>query len=77
MVFHLTDAKRFLASAEKVVQAGNEIKMSARDDGCYVRNLMTGKRIPFVRKNGVFVMNVNSDCTQKDSRDHSARLRCI
>ena len=59
MEFHLTDAKRFLASAEKVVQAGNEIKMSAKDDGCYVRNLTTGKRIPLVRKNGVFVMMVN------------------
>ena len=59
MEFHLTDAKRFLASAEKVLQAGNEIKLSPKDEGCFVRNLTTGRKIPLVRKNGVFVMQVN------------------
>ena len=58
MEFHMTDAKRFLASAEKVLQAGNEIRMSNKPDGSYVRNVTTGKRIPLVRRNGVFVMQV-------------------
>ena len=58
MFFHLTDAKRMLASVDKIASAGNEVKFGPAPTDNYVKNLKTGKTIPLKKKNGVYVMEV-------------------
>ena len=58
MTFHLTDAKRMLASVDKITEAGNEVKFGPLPKDNFVRNLMTGKTIPLKKKQGVYVMEV-------------------
>ena len=58
MTFHLTDAKRMLASVDKITAAGNEVKFGPSPADNFVRNLDTGKKIPLRKKHGVYVMEV-------------------
>ena len=54
--FHVTDAKRPLASAVKVCEAGNRVVMEA--DGGYVENLKTGERMRLRKDKGTFVFDI-------------------
>ena len=56
MQFHLTDAKRMLASVAKMVEAGNEVHFSK--NGSYVGNPITGQRIPLKKEGNVYIMEV-------------------
>ena len=58
MMFHLTDAKRMLASVDKITAAGNEVKFGPGPTDSWVKNLKTGKKIPLRKKSGVYVMEV-------------------
>ena len=58
MVFHLTDAKRMLASVDKMTSAGNEVHFGPAPEDNFVRHAETGKTIPLRRKNGVYILEV-------------------
>ena len=58
MMFHLTDAKRMLASVDKITAAGHAVKFGPAPTDTYVKNLKTGITIPLNKKNGVYVMEV-------------------
>ena len=59
MMFHLTDAKRMLASVDKITEAGNHVNFGPNASDNDVRDLKTGRKIPFIKRNGVYVMQVN------------------
>ena len=58
MVFHLTDAKRMLASVDKMASAGNEVHFGPAPADNFVRHAKTGKTIPLKKKNGVYILEV-------------------
>jgi hypothetical protein len=56
MKFHVAPVQRPLASAVKVVQAGNRITMAS--EGSYIENVSTGERMPLRIERGTFVFDV-------------------
>ena len=58
MVFHLTDAKRTLASVDKMTSAGNEVHFGPAPGDNFVRHDKTGKAMPLKKRKGVYVMEV-------------------
>jgi hypothetical protein len=56
MRFHVAPVQRPLASAVKVVQAGNRIMMSS--EGSYIENVRTGEKMPLRVERGTFVFDV-------------------
>jgi hypothetical protein len=56
MRFHVAPVQRPLASAVKVVQAGNRIMMSS--EGSFIENMKTGERMPLRVERGTFVFDV-------------------
>ena len=58
--FHLTKAKRILASA-RITEAGNKIHLSAVDGDSYIQNLTTRRKVPLVRQGGVYVIKAMFD----------------
>jgi hypothetical protein len=58
MNFHVTDATRILASADKLNEAGNDVHLSAIPDGRYIRSRTSGQKARLKREDGVFVLEV-------------------
>ena len=58
MKFHVTDAKKPLASAASIVKAGNRVILEG--DGGYIENVVTKQRIPLKIEGGTFVFEVES-----------------
>ena len=56
IVFNVTNAKRPLASAVKMCEAGNRIFMDAT--GCYIQNIKTGEKMALRKEGGTFVFDV-------------------
>jgi hypothetical protein len=56
MKFHVAAVQRPLASAVKVVQAGNRVVMSST--GSFIENERTGERMPLRVERGTFVFDV-------------------
>jgi hypothetical protein len=56
MKFHVAAVQRPLASAVKVVQAGNRVVMAR--DGAYIQNEATGEKMPLRVERGTFVFDV-------------------
>ena len=54
MTFQLTDVNKPLASAGRITGKGNRIVLD--DDGSYIENKATLKRIPLYKKKNVFIM---------------------
>ena len=44
MMFHLTDAKRMLASVQRIVDAGNKVALGPEEEDNYVQNINTKKK---------------------------------
>ena len=62
MVFHLTKAKRMLASAERIAAAGNMVSIGPKPENCYVLNLKTNRKIKLKKRGGTYEMNVMVKC---------------
>ena len=58
MVFHMTDARRMLASVDKIVEAGNKVEFGAKKEDKFVMNVNTGKKIFLEKEKGVYTMKV-------------------
>ena len=58
MRFNVAKVKRPLASAAKVVQAGNRIQMGPRPEDNYIQNLETGEKIAIRVERGTYVFDV-------------------
>ncbi len=58
MTFHVTDAKRFLASVDKITQAGNKVHFGSEPHENKVYNIASGRTIPLIKRNGVYIMEV-------------------
>jgi hypothetical protein len=58
MEFHVTNSTKALASAAAVVEAGNEVVLSNRKGGSYIKNLNTGELVYLKKKGGTFVFDV-------------------
>ena len=56
IMFHLTKARKMLASVDKLIEAGNEVCLGEES---FIRNVQSKQVMPLVRKNGVFVMEVS------------------
>jgi hypothetical protein len=56
MRFHVAAVQRPLASAAKVVEAGNRVVMAR--SGAYIENEATGERMPMRVERGTFVFDV-------------------
>ena len=58
MKFLDADVKKPLASVSSIVDQGNRVVFDA--DASYVENIESGRRIPMVRRRGVFVMEIEA-----------------
>ena len=70
MIFHLTDAKRMLASVDKIVKAENKVEFGPKEEDNFIQNTATGEKIMLKKENGVYTMKVlvkvggrNLNCT--------------
>ena len=52
------DVKRPLASVSSIVDQGNIVVFGA--DASYVENIESGRRIPMIRRRGVFVLEIDA-----------------
>ena len=68
MMFHLTDAKRMLASVDKIVAAGHRVKFAKKASECFIENVATGDKIFMQRENGVYVIKVWVQTGEKRKR---------
>ena len=59
MKFLDADVKRPLAAVSAIVDEGNTVVFSAR--GAYIENDTTKERMPMIRKNGVFMLELETD----------------
>ena len=53
--FHMTDAKKMLASESKIIEAGNEVVFGEKS---WIRHKESGKKIELKKEGNVFVMEV-------------------
>ena len=58
MVFNMTNAKRMLASVDRIVQAGNIVHFARGEGDSYIENIKTGNKIILEKLNGVYCMKV-------------------
>ena len=58
MIFHLTDAKRMLASVDRISSAGNKVEFGPVPEDCFLQNIQTGKKIFMKKSRGVYVLDV-------------------
>ena len=65
MVFHMTDARRMLASVDKIVAAGHRVTFAKEAKDCFIEHVETGDKIYMQRENGVFVVKVGVDTGEK------------
>ena len=56
MISHLTDAKRMLASVDKIVEAGNRVSLGEEPEENFVENVKTGRRMVMEKERGVYVV---------------------
>ena len=56
MKYHVTDSKQFLASVEKMNQAGNRVVFD--EDGSYIKSKKTGENMSMISENGVYKLDV-------------------
>ena len=66
MQFPDADVKRPLASASANVDEGNVVVFGQHES--FIENLSTGQRIPMCRRNGVFVMRLDTQPCQKTTK---------
>ena len=55
MTFHVTDAKKFLASVNRITQVGNKVLFEKNQS--YIQS-PSGKKAMLVRRNGVYILDV-------------------
>ena len=58
MRFHVTDAKRVLASVAKMTEAGDEVQFGAHEKDCFVMNKSTGRKIFMKKEKNLFILDV-------------------
>ena len=66
MKFLDADVKRPLASVSAIVDEGNVVVFGHRES--FIENVSTGQRIPMCRRNGVFVMQLDTQPCQKTTK---------
>ena len=70
MEFLNADVKRPLASVSAIVDAGNVVVFGQHE--AFIENVSTDKRIPMCRRNGLFVMRLETQPCQKTTKS----VRC-
>ena len=68
MIFHMTDAKRMLASVDKIVAAGHKVNFGKGAKDNFIEHNVTGEKIFMQRENGVFVVKANIDAGEKKKK---------
>ena len=58
MQFHVTDASKYLASVNRLVEAGNEVVFGKGAGNSYIKNKATGSKANMVEDNGIYVLEV-------------------
>ena len=66
MKFLDADVKRPLASVSAIVDEGNVVVFGQHES--FIENVSTGQRIPMCRRNGVFMMRVDTQPCQKTTK---------
>ena len=66
MKFLDADVKRPLASVSAIVDEGNVVVFGQHES--FIENVSTGQRIPMCRRNGVFVMQLDTQPCQKTTK---------
>ena len=66
MKFLDADVKRLLASVSAIVDEGNVVVFGQHES--FIENVSTGQRIPMCRRNGVFVMRLDTQPCQKTTK---------
>ena len=65
------DVKRQLASVSAIVDGGNVVVFGQHES--FIENVSTGQRIPMCRRNGVFVVRLDTQPCQRATK--SVRLK--
>ena len=66
MMFLDADVKRPLASVSAIVDEGNVVVFGQHES--FIENVSTGQRIPMCKRNGVFVMQLDTQPCQKTTK---------
>ena len=68
MTFHVTDAKKLLASVAKMTEAGNEVRFGPKLEDNFVKCTKTGKITPMRKERGMYVIDAVFENGQKRMR---------
>ena len=71
MKFHVAKVQRPLASAAKIVKAGNRISMGPEEADNYIENVHTGERMQTRVEGGTYVFDVQ----EREQWNYHARFR--
>ena len=58
MEFHVTEAKRMLASVSRITKAGNVVWFGEGEKESFIMNIKTGKKMYMKKERGVYVLDV-------------------
>ena len=58
MEFHMTDAKRMLASVSRITKAGNIVRFGEKGHESYIMNIKTKRKMFLKKERGVYVLDV-------------------
>ena len=58
MRFHVTDARKMLASVAKLSDIGNLVMFGPRKEDHFIQNIKTGNRVEMRREKGLYVLDV-------------------
>ena len=71
MNFQVTDCKKPLASVAKIIERGNRVVFD--QDGSFIENKVTGKKIKLERERGTFVMVVEFEMNEAENQKSGFR----
>ena len=54
----IDEVSKPLASAARITEKGNQIVFNGENGESYIKNHKTNKKIPLVKENGVYIMEV-------------------
>ena len=58
MQFHMTDAKKILASVAKITEAGNDVQFGKNPEDNYIKCRRTGRKVFMEKEGNIYVINV-------------------
>ena len=72
MQYNVADVKKPLAAVSSIVDEGNRVVFEPGLKTSYIENLKSGERLPLLRENGTFVLEMEFEKVEQDEASNTA-----